>query len=151
MQTECYLILCSFMDSCFCFHIVSILYSNSEKGAHNRSNLCYSICSRHLIKSKAVTNQIFLPKKTNFSSCVRNMVWVTICYKYHGLKGWRNMDLLLMPRSGLMLHTGTRPDILYSWVQGPKGETMIYSDTFVFCFMKYTFWTGFIILNYNIL
>ena len=38
--------------------MVLILDSNSEIGA--RSNLCYTICLRNLIRSRTVTNQIFL-------------------------------------------------------------------------------------------
>ena len=38
---------------------VHILDGNSEIGAHVRSNLCYFICLRHLIRSRAVTYRIF--------------------------------------------------------------------------------------------
>ena len=38
--------------------MVLIADGNSEVGAH--ANLCYLICSRHLIRSRAVTNLIFL-------------------------------------------------------------------------------------------
>ena len=38
-------------------HGTYILDGNSEIGAHVRRNICYLICSRHLIKSRAVTNQ----------------------------------------------------------------------------------------------
>ena len=48
-----------------------------EIGAHVRSNLCYLICSRHLIRTRAVTHLIC------FSSCMRNMFSVIILYKYH--------------------------------------------------------------------
>ena len=40
--------------------VVLILDVNSEIGAHVRSNLCYLINIRHLIKSRAVTNWPFL-------------------------------------------------------------------------------------------
>ena len=53
-----------------------ILNGKSEKGEHGRSNICSSICLRHLIRSKAVSNQIFSSKNL-FSSCVRNIFWVT--------------------------------------------------------------------------
>ena len=36
-----------------------ILDDNSEIGAYVRSNLCYLICLRHLIRSRAVKNQVF--------------------------------------------------------------------------------------------
>ena len=36
-----------------------IFDGNSEIGAHVRSILCYLICSRHLIRSRAVTNRNF--------------------------------------------------------------------------------------------
>ena len=53
--------------------MVLILDGNSLRGAHVRRNICYSTCSRHLITSRAVTNRVFLPEKTHFPSCVRNM------------------------------------------------------------------------------
>ena len=36
-------------------HVVRILYGISELGAHVGSNICYSICLKHLIKSRAVS------------------------------------------------------------------------------------------------
>ena len=42
--------------------MVLILY-DSEIGAHVSSNLCYFICSRHLIRSYAVTDRIFFSPK----------------------------------------------------------------------------------------
>ena len=39
------------------------LDGNSERGAHARSNLCHLIYSRHLIRSRAVTNRIFFNLK----------------------------------------------------------------------------------------
>ena len=39
----------------------------------NRSNICYLICLRYVIRSRAITNWIFLSEKTYFLSCVRNM------------------------------------------------------------------------------
>jgi len=59
--------------------------------ANLRSNICYLTCWRHLIRPRAMSNQIyFLRKKTYFPSCVRNICWVTISYKFHGfqLTGW---------------------------------------------------------------
>ena len=47
--------------------MVLILYGNSDIGAHVRSKVCCWICLRHMVRSKAVTNLIFLPaKKTIF-------------------------------------------------------------------------------------
>ena len=43
------------------------LDGNPEIGAHVRSNLCYLICLRHLIRSRAVT-RYFLSEKTFFAS-----------------------------------------------------------------------------------
>ena len=43
--------------------LVPILNGSSEIGAHVRSNLCDLICLRHLIKTRAVTNRIFSPKR----------------------------------------------------------------------------------------
>ena len=53
--------------------MVLILDGNSLRGAHVRRNIFHSICSRHLITSRAVTNRVFLPEKTHFPLCVRNM------------------------------------------------------------------------------
>ena len=39
--------------------MVTTLDGNSEIGAHVRRNLCYLICARHLICSKAVTRRFF--------------------------------------------------------------------------------------------
>ena len=38
--------------------VLLILDGNSEKAAHVRSNFCYLICLKHLIRPKAVTNRI---------------------------------------------------------------------------------------------
>ena len=48
-------------------YMVIILDGNSGIGAHVGNNLCYSICFRHFIRSKAVTNRIFFPRKDIFS------------------------------------------------------------------------------------
>ena len=53
-------------------------------GAHVRSNLCYLICLRHLIRSRVVTDKFFFSEKSYFSSCVRSNLKVTILYKNHG-------------------------------------------------------------------
>ena len=50
-----------------------LIDGNSEIGAHVRSNLCYLICLRHLIRSRAVTNRISISEKTYFALYVRNM------------------------------------------------------------------------------
>ena len=47
--------------------LVLILDGISEIDAHVRSDLCYKICLRHLIRSGAVTNEIFFPRKDLFS------------------------------------------------------------------------------------
>ena len=47
--------------------LVLILDGNPEIGANVRSNLSYLICSRHLIRSRNVTDRIFFsPKITIF-------------------------------------------------------------------------------------
>ena len=47
--------------------MVLILDGISEMGAHVRSNLCYFICLRHEIRSRAVTNlSYFSPKRPIF-------------------------------------------------------------------------------------
>ena len=54
-----------------------ILDGNSWIVTQVRSNVCHSICVRHLIRSRAVTKVFFSPN-------VRNVFWFTIQYKYHG-------------------------------------------------------------------
>ena len=49
--------------------------SGVREGSLVRSNLCYLICLRHLIRSRGVTNLIFFSEKTYFPSCVRNMFY----------------------------------------------------------------------------
>ena len=56
--------------------MVMTLDDYSLIGAYVRSNLCYSILLRLLIR--AVTNRIFSSEQTYFPSCVRNMFWFTI-------------------------------------------------------------------------
>ena len=46
--------------------MVLIIDGNAEIGAQVGSNLCYLICLKHLIISRAVTNRIFSPKRTIF-------------------------------------------------------------------------------------
>ena len=42
-----------------------------DKGAHMWSNLCYFICLRHLIRTKAVTNRFFSAQRPIFlDACV---------------------------------------------------------------------------------
>ena len=65
--------------------MVLVSDGNSSIRAHVRRKLCYSTCLRHLNRSRVVTFWTFLSEKTYFTSCVRNMLWVTIWYKYHGL------------------------------------------------------------------
>ena len=45
-------------------HVVLLLDGNSENGAHVRSNLSCLTCLRHLIRSRALSNQIFSSEKT---------------------------------------------------------------------------------------
>ena len=51
-----------------CKRIVLILDGNLEVGAHVMGILCYLICSRHLIRSRAVTNRFFFSEKAYFPS-----------------------------------------------------------------------------------
>ena len=56
---------------------VLILNGNS----HVRSNLCYFICSSHLIRSRAVTHRIFLLRKDLFSiMCAKNILSYHLIY-----------------------------------------------------------------------
>ena len=57
-------------------YFLDILYFRI--GVHVRSNMCYLICSRYLVRSGAVT--ILFSEKTYISSCLSNMVLVTIQY-----------------------------------------------------------------------
>ena len=69
-------------SSGFDFTMVLIEDGNSEIGANVWINLCYLICLRQLIKSRAVTNRIFCLRKESFSfTCAQQ---VTVWYKYHG-------------------------------------------------------------------
>ena len=43
------------------------IYGSSKISAHVKSNLCYLICLRHLVRSRALTNRIFFPKINLFS------------------------------------------------------------------------------------
>ena len=46
--------------------MVLLIDGNSEISTHFRSNLSYLICLRHLIRSRAVVNRIFLSGETYF-------------------------------------------------------------------------------------
>ena len=46
--------------------MVLILDGNSEKGLHFRSNFCYLICFRHMIRSRAIKSLIFFQKRLTF-------------------------------------------------------------------------------------
>ena len=68
-------------------NMVRILDGNSEISAHVRSNHSYLICLENLITSRAVTHRIFFSPKTHFfPTCLRNIFWVTISYKYRARK-----------------------------------------------------------------
>ena len=49
--------------------MVLILDGNLETGAQIRSNVCYLICLRHLIRSRAVTNRVYLTPKEPIFLC----------------------------------------------------------------------------------
>ena len=72
-------------------HLTMVLIEdgNSFIGACVRRNLSHSNYLRNLIWSRAVTNRIFLSEKTYFPTCVRNILWVAILYKYHGSDHWK--------------------------------------------------------------
>ena len=55
-----------------------------EIGAHVRSNLCYHICLRHLIRSR-VTYPVVFPQTDLFSFIRAHMSQVTIQYNKHGI------------------------------------------------------------------
>ena len=54
-----------------------------EIGVHIRSNLCYLICLRLWIKSRAAANRFLLSPKDLFSFIRAQHVLITILYKYH--------------------------------------------------------------------
>ena len=49
--------------------MVLISDGKSERGARVRSNLCYLICLRQLVRSRAATNRIFLAEKIFLHTC----------------------------------------------------------------------------------
>ena len=67
--------------------MVFIYDGNSEIGAQVRSNLCYLIYLRHLMRSRGVTNRFFFSHK-NFLSFKRAQHVLSYHQsKYHG---WRH-------------------------------------------------------------
>ena len=58
--------------------MVVVLDGNSDIGAHVRTNLCYPISLKDLIRLRVVTNRIFLLREDLIPACVRNIFWVTI-------------------------------------------------------------------------
>ena len=65
------------------YTMVLILDVNSEIGTHVTSNLCYVICSRHLIRSRKSQIGIFFSVKAFFPLFVSEIFWVAIYYKYY--------------------------------------------------------------------
>ena len=70
--------------------MVLLLDGNLDICAHVWSDLCYLICLRHLIRSRAVTNWIYFSEKTFFPLCVR--------LSYYGQYS-TFMDITVCPRS----------------------------------------------------
>ena len=68
-----------------CNQIYYFIHGNSEKGAHVRNDLHYSICLRHAICSRTATKRIFLRKGLFFicSHHVLNYPCIYNIYKYH--------------------------------------------------------------------
>ena len=64
---------------------IHILDGNSEIGAHVRSNLCYLICLRRLIRSRAVTNRLFLLRKDLLFFMRSQHNLSDPVYKYHDI------------------------------------------------------------------
>ena len=73
---------------------VLILEGNSEYVSHVRSNFCNVIFLRHLIYLRSVTNRMIFSANTYSPSCVRDLVWVTIWYKYPGWNSWFGSSML---------------------------------------------------------
>ena len=49
----------------------------TKKKVRTNKDICYLICFRHLIRSRALAKGIFSPKKIHFRPWMRNMSWVT--------------------------------------------------------------------------
>ena len=95
-------------------NMLRILDGNSDIGAHVRSNLCYLTCFRHFARSRAVPIRFFCSEKNYFSSCVRNMSWVTIKYKYLLFDLFKAIDLIgfFSPKWNIFLHAcATCPEL----------------------------------------
>ena len=54
--------------------MVLILDSYGEKGADLKINLCYLICLRRLIRSRAVTNRTYFLRKEFYPLYVQNVL-----------------------------------------------------------------------------
>ena len=54
-------------------NMVYILDGSPEVGPQRKKQSLLFVCLWHLIRTRAVKNRIFLPTRTNFPSCVRNM------------------------------------------------------------------------------
>ena len=64
------------------FHMVPILNSNPEKGAHVRCNLCYLICWRHLDHEQSQIRFLFLQKRPFSFICAQHVLGYHL-KKYH--------------------------------------------------------------------
>ena len=68
-----------------------IIDGNSELGVHIRSNLCYQICLRHLINSRAVTNwTLFFRKRPIFLHTCYHLILSTVNRSVTGI--WLNRE-----------------------------------------------------------
>ena len=88
------------MNAAQFFGVVILLISdgNSEIGAHVR---LFDLCKASDQIKSYYKSDFFSPKKSFFSSFVRNMFRVTISYKYHGYNQyyWFPVNILLLPAS----------------------------------------------------
>ena len=76
--------------------MVLLLDFNTEIGALVSSNFCYLICIRHLVTKKSGNKlDFFLSITTCFPTCVRNMFWVTILYKYQLYQQWIRIIIII--------------------------------------------------------
>ena len=76
--------------------MVLILKGNAELGEHVRSNLGYLPCLRHLLKSRVVTTQIYLPKRKFFPlhACATRSELPSYIITINDTSSFKSYDLL---------------------------------------------------------
>ena len=82
-----------------CYNMVLILDGDSEIGSHVISNIWYLICSRHLIRSRAVANRILFLLKDLFPCAIyselpSNRVEILLYTLWINPNGWTDPFIL---------------------------------------------------------